>query len=341
MSMVSYDKIFVTNLPSFYKINLYNEINKKQRILAIFTESGDSTRNADFYKGQMNFDYIKLDGRNFLSKIFWMARIVFLLKYKTIVVGGWDSILAWICMLLSPRRKNALALESSVSESSTNGIKGILKRIFLSRISKVYASGQMHKKLLDALGYKGDVIVTRGVGIYNVVETPPFKPKAEVKNFIYVGRFIPCKNLENLVKAFEKFPDCTLTMVGFGELDKKLRSIAPKNVVFTGAVDNAKLPEYYRKSDVLILPSYSEPWGLVVEEALNNGIPVITSENVGCNAEVAKDGETGVIFSFGEPDGLVRAIERIRDIRLYDKISRNIRNIDFAGICAYQINCYI
>lgn len=173
------------------------------------------------------------------------------------------------------------------------------------------------------------------------METPPFKPKAEVKNFIYVGRFIPCKNLENLVKAFEKFPDCTLTMVGFGELDKKLRSIAPKNVVFTGAVDNAKLPEYYRKSDVLILPSYNEPWGLVVEEALNNGIPVITSENVGCNAEVAKDGETGVIFSFGEPDGLVRAIERIRDIRLYDKISRNIRNIDFAGICAYQINCYI
>lgn len=130
-------------------------------------------------------------------------------------------------------------------------------------------------------------------------------------------------------------------MVGFGELDKKLRSIAPKNVVFTGAVDNAKLPEYYRKSDVLILPSYNEPWGLVVEEALNNGIPVITSENVGCNAEVAKDGQTGVIFSFGEPDGLVRAIERIRDIRLYDKISRNIRNIDFAGICAYQINCYI
>ena len=147
--------------------------------------------------------------------------------------------------------------------------------------------------------------------------------------------------VSKIVKAFEKFPDCTLTMVGFGELDKKLRSIAPKNVVFTGAVDNARLPEYYRKSDVLILPSYSETWGVVVEEALNNGIPAIISENVGCKGDVVVGGETGVIFSFGEPDGLVRAIERIRDIRLYDKISRNIRNIDFAGICAYQINCYI
>lgn len=338
--MVSYDKIFVTNLPSFYKINLYNEINKRQRVLAVFTESGDSTRNADFYKGQMNFDYIKLDGRNFLSKIFWMARIVFLLKYKTIVVGGWDSILAWICMLLSPRRKNALALESSVSESSTNGIKGILKRIFLSRISKVYASGQMHRKLLDALGYKGEVAITKGVGVYNVVETPPFEPKEEVRNFIYVGRFIPCKNLESLVKAFEKFPDCTLTMVGYGELDKKLRSIAPKNVIFTGAVENAKLPGYYRKNDVFILPSYSETWGVVVEEALNNGIPAIISERVGCIGDVVVDGKTGIVFSFGEADGLVRAINSIRDIRLYDKISRNIRNIDFAGIRAAQINCY-
>lgn len=341
MSMVSYDKIFVTNLPSFYKINLYNEINKRQRVLAVFTESGDSTRNADFYKGQMTFDYIKLGDRTLLSKIFSMMRIIFSFKYNVIVIGGWDSILAWICMLLSPRRKNAFALESSVSESSTNGIKGILKRIFLSRISRVYASGQMQKKLLDALGYKGEVVITKGVGIYKVHETSPFKQKAEVKNFIYVGRFVPWKNLENLVKVFEKFPDCTLTMVGFGELDEKLRSIAPKNVVFTGAVDNAKLPEYYRKSDVLILPSYSEPWGLVVEEALNNGIPVITSENVGCNAEVVKDGQTGIVFSFGEPDGLACAIDRIRDIRLYDKISLNIRNIDFAGIRAYQINCYI
>ena len=341
MSMVSYDKIFVTNLPSFYKINLYNEINKKQRILAIFTESGDSTRNADFYKGKMNFDYIKLGDRSLLSKMFAMLRIIFSFKYNAMLIGGWDSVITWFCAFLSPKKKNALTLESSILESDTGGLKGFLKRIFLSRISKVYASGQMHRKLLDALGYKGEVAITKGVGVYNVVETPPFKPKAEVKNFIYVGRFVPWKNLENLVKAFEKFPDCTLTMVGFGELDKKLRSIAPKNVVFTGAVDNAKLPEYYRKSDVLILPSYSETWGVVVEEALNNGIPAIISENVGCKGDVVVGGETGVVFSFSEPDGLVRAIERIRDIRLYDKISRNIRNIDFAGIRAYQINCYI
>lgn len=339
--MASYEKIFVTNLPSFYKINLYNEINKRQRVLAVFTEGGDVSRNADFYKGDIKFDYINLGGKNSLLKLFFMLKIVFLCKYITIVIGGWDLFIFWICAFLSPKKKNAFVLESSVFESKVGGLKGFLKRIFLGRISKVYASGKMHKKLLDNLGYMGKIIITRGVGIFNIIKTPQFNPKSEVKNFIYVGRFVPCKNLENLVKTFEKFPDCMLTMVGFGMLDEKLRSMAPKNVVFTGPVENLSLPDYYIKNDVLILPSYSETWGLVIEEALNNGLPVITSENVGCNGEVVVDGETGVIFSFKDSDGLARAISRMRDIQLYNKISRNIRKIDFQGIREAQIDCYI
>lgn len=165
----------------------------------------------------------------------------------------------------SSKKCACIGIEYIGIEYERGGVKGFFKRIFLSRISRVYAAGQLHRKLLDALGYRGDIVITHGVGIYNVVETPPFKPRAEVKNFIYVGRFISCKNLVNLAKAFENIPDCTLTMVGYGELDEKLRTIVPENVVFTGAVENANLPSYYRKNDVFILPSYSEPWGLLLK----------------------------------------------------------------------------
>ena len=216
-----------------------------------------------------------------------------------------------------------------------------MKRIFLSRVSKVFASGKMHKKLLDALEYRGEVAITKGVGIYNIVDTPPFAPKSEIRNFIYVGRFIPCKNLENLVEAFKKFPDCTLTMVGFGGLDKRLREISPKNVIFTGAVENARLPDYYRQNDVFILPSFSEPWGLVVEEALNNGLPVIVSENVGCNGEVVEDGVNGAVFRFSDKDPIAGAIRRIREPEFYNKISQNIRKTDFREIARRQIDCYL
>lgn len=339
--MKPYDKVFITNLPSFYKIKLYNKINEKQRVLAVFTDTGDPTRNGDFYKGDIRFDSVNLGGKNFFQEVFFLLKIIFFREYGTLVLGGWNSALQWICAFASPRRKNALALESSIFESTVKGWRGFLKRIFLSRISKVFASGKMHKKLLDALEYRGEVAITKGVGIYNIVDTPPFAPKSEIRNFIYVGRFIPCKNLENLVEAFKKFPDCTLTMVGYGELEAKLRAAAPKNVKFVGAVENARLPDYYRQNDVFILPSFSETWGVVVEEALNNGLPVIISENVGCNGEAVIDGDTGVVFPVSEPDGIVWAIERIRDLELYNRIAKNIRKIDFFGICNSQVDCYI
>ena len=87
-----------------------------------------------------------------------------------LILGGWNSALQWICAFASPRRKNAFALESSVSESTVKGWRGLLKRIFLSRISKVFASGKMQKKLLDALEYCGEVAITKGVGVYNIVD---------------------------------------------------------------------------------------------------------------------------------------------------------------------------
>lgn len=339
--MKSYIKIFVTDLPAFYRIKLYNKINEKQKVFAVFTENGDPTRNEDFYKGDISFDYVNLAGRNLFSKAFFLLKIIFFYEYKMLILGGWNRWLQWICAFASPRRKNALALESSIFESTVKGWRGFLKRIFLSRVSKVFASGKMHKKLLDALEYRGEVAITKGVGIYNIVDTPPFAPKSEIRNFIYVGRFIPCKNLENLVEAFKKFPDCTLTMVGFGGLDKRLREISPKNVIFTGAVENARLPDYYRQNDVFILPSFSEPWGLVVEEALNNGLPVIVSENVGCNGEVVEDGVNGAVFKFSDKDPIARAIRRIREPEFYNKISQNIRKTDFREIAGRQIDCYL
>lgn len=339
--MKSYIKIFVTDLPAFYRIKLYNKINEKQKVFAVFTENGDPTRNEDFYKGDISFDYVNLAGRNLFSKAFFLLKIIFFYEYKMLILGGWNRWLQWICAFASPRRKNALALESSIFESAVKGWRGFLKRIFLSRVSKVFASGKMHKKLLDALEYSGEVAITKGVGIYNIVDTPPFAPKSEIRNFIYVGRFIPCKNLENLVEAFKKFPDCTLTMVGFGGLDKRLREISPKNVIFTGAVENARLPDYYRQNDVFILPSFSEPWGLVVEEALNNGLPVIVSENVGCNGEVVEDGVNGAVFRFSDKDPIAGAIRRIREPAFYNKISQNIRKTDFREIARRQIDCYL
>jgi glycosyltransferase involved in cell wall biosynthesis len=101
------------------------------------------------------------------------------------------------------------------------------------------------------------------------------------------------------------------------------------------------LTVYYSENDVLILPSLSEPWGLVVEEALNNGLPVIISEKVGCMSEIIVHDYNGIIFSLSEPDNLQKAILRMANVNYYNTLRMNISQMDFEKAAEQQVNTYL
>lgn len=333
-------KIIITNLPSFYKINLYNEINKKCKLLVIYTWDHSQGRNQDFFDGSMQFDHIHLKDSG-IARIIQLSKIICSAEYKELILGGWDSIPLWIGAFISSKRKNAVVVESSLHESSTSGIKGFMKRIFLSRISKVYASGKSQKGLVEKLGFKKSVIITKGVGVFNYIQQPEYIERNKVNKFLFVGRLTAVKNLHFLINVFNKLPNCSLTIVGFGELEKELRGIASDNIVFTGAIPNKELSAVYQSHDVFILPSFSEVWGLVVEEALNNGIPVIVSDRVGCADEVIDDGKTGLIFKNNDANSLQKCINTIQNVELYNKMRKSISELNFADIENAQVQCYI
>lgn len=336
--MKYYDKVVITNLPSFYKINLYNEINKSCKLLVIYTWDHSQGRNQDFFEGTMQFDYIHLKDSGF-ARIIQLKRILRSTEYKELILGGWDSIPLWASAFISSKKKNALVIESSYLESTTKGIKGLIKRIFISRISKVYASGKSQRRITDDLGFKGETIITKGVGIFNYIKQPIFTTRNKVKNFLYVGRLTKVKNLEYLIRRFNTHPELTLTIIGFGELEVHLKSIANENIVFLGAINNSELSTHYQKADVFILPSISEAWGLVIEEALNNGTPVMVSDKVGCSEEIINS-NNGVIFSL-EPDNFEEQLAKIVDIENYNRMRSDISKMDFEEIEDRQVKCYI
>lgn len=90
-----------------------------------------------------------------------------------------------------------------------------------------------------------------------------------------------------LIKAFNENGK-PLTIIGTGSKEAEYKALAKSNITFLGFVDNNKLKDIYVNCDCFILPSNSEPWGLVVEEALYNGLPVIVSDMVGCNVDMVK-----------------------------------------------------
>ena len=332
------DKLIITNLPSFYKIELYNRIAEQKDILVIYTGENGSDRNKDFFHGSMKFNSLFLEGTT-IKKVGQLLSILCKNNYQELIVSGWDSLFVWLAVGVSLKHKNSVVVESTIKESVLTGIKGWLKRLFVKRITKAYVSGTPHAQLMKVLDFKGRIVITKGVGIFHYHPQPPFVSRNEVRKFLYVGRLVPVKNLEFLIEKFNQHPDLELTVIGFGILEDKLKSMAKDNIHFLGAVNNEKLLSYYQDADVFILPSLSEPWGLVVEEALNNGTPVMVSEQVGC-AEDLVNKNTGVVFSL-EGNDFELKLKEIRNIDRYNSMRCFISTLDYEKIEQEQVNCYL
>ena len=336
--------IFLTQLPAFYKVNLYNEISKNKPIIVLFLgNQTNEDRAIDFVSDKINFQHYYLNNckfqeRNKLISILRLIKILFIHKPKELIIGGWDEIEFWMVILLLNRNKVSLVIESSVLDSKTNGIKGFLKKGFLRKVSKVYASGDNHIKLLHKLNYNGGIIKTKGVGLINY--THKSHPLESYKNkFLFTGRLSDVKNLAFLIKVFNNLTDCVLTIIGEGPDKMKLESMSEPNINFVGSVENKELSNYFLKNNFLILPSLSEPWGLVVEEALYNGMPVIVSKNCG-SVNLVNNEFNGYVFDPNSALELENIIKGIDD-NIYQKLKGNIiaNCIEIKNIA--QVNSYL
>lgn len=322
-------KLFISISPGFYKTKLLAEISKEIDILVIYTTDYDvSSRNNDFLSANREYPFICLTGLKLfqLLKLFW---ILLTTKYDECIVGGYVSLSEWVPILFS-KKKNALILESTFRETKTKGFKVLLKRFFFSRIHRVYACGSPHEKLASMFGFKGDVEKWYSVGLINQVAQPVYKPRQEIRKFLFVGRLIWQKNLLWLIERFNDHPELSLDIVGYGEEEEMLkRMVKSSNIRFRGAVDNDNLYKYYQKSDVFILPSVSETWGLVVEEALNNGTPVMLSHMVGAADDMVENTGYGVVFKTNDIDDFEKKLSKITTPCLYNAMRKKISSMDY------------
>jgi len=141
------------------------------------------------------------------------------------------------------------------------------------------------------------------------------------KTILYVGRIVREKGIFTLLDAFEKLrkqgKDVSLVLVGEGPLKEDLakevlRRKLNDRVKLAGFVDEKKLVSLYNSSDVFVLASHYEPFGMVVLEAMASRIPVVVSD-VGGLSEIVEDGITGVKVLASDPRALAEGILRVLD----------------------------
>ena len=156
--------------------------------------------------------------------------------------------------------------------------------------------------------------------------------------FLYVGRLVDVTNIGLLVQEFNRNGK-GLTIIGAGILEKSLKERANSNITFSGFIANEKLGEVYQTHDVFILPSKSETWGLVVEEAIYWGLPVIVSDRVGSSVDMVKDLGTGCVFHSNDRNSLHACIESMeRDYTIYKAA---VDKVDFDERDQKQVEAYV
>jgi glycosyltransferase involved in cell wall biosynthesis len=136
---------------------------------------------------------------------------------------------------------------------------------------------------------------------------------------LFCGKLIAHKCPELLLEAFSTVRNttrCSLLFVGDGQLKRKLEeSVSARNIPnvhFVGFLNQTELPNAYASADLMVLPSsYKETWGLVVNEAMNFGLPVIVSDHVGCADDLVKNRVNGLVFESGNLEALVSCLNSL------------------------------
>lgn len=176
----------------------------------------------------------------------------------------------------------------------------------------------------------------------------------KLNRIVFIGRLHRSKGIDTLLKALnilnKRMPEVGLVVVGGGDNEGDLRKLAKELDVddktsFIGEVGRSKIPVLLEKSDVLILPSRREGFGVVLIEAMASGLPVIGSDTGGIS-EIIRDGYNGFKFPVSDHKRLASLIYKLlNDKALYKKMSKNskrfvMENYSLKNIARKYFNAY-
>lgn len=263
-------------------------------------------------RGMRGLSPKSVESADFMRRLWRFARLVRREHIHDVAVAGYAHPTYWAILLLSRflGLRIVLFAESWYPRGRLHDlVKGWALRILCDA---VFVSGQ---RALDHFRTRLKFPSERLQAGYSVVHNQHFRPRNGRRRgrcFLCVARFAEPKNLLFLVEAFRaaRLPlDRKLLLVGGGPLEETLRKVNDPRIQIRGWVPYATLPALYAEAEWLVLPSLFEPWGLVVNEAMAAGAPVIASTACGCVPDLLTP-ETGLLFDPASPEELVGRLER-------------------------------
>jgi 1,2-diacylglycerol 3-alpha-glucosyltransferase len=250
-------------------------------------------------------------------------------KPDVVLFPGWGHAYSLVALSWAIRQKvpTVVITDSQYTDHPRYWWQELIKRRIVQLITAGFAAGRMSCDYLIALGMPPE---RTAIGCDIVDNEHFFRGAREAREagsalrkrlelpdryYLVVNRLIPEKNVQAILNAYAAYcrkgapGNWKLVIVGEGPLRMELNNLVRtldigSRVLFVSAKEYHAMPQYYALASALILASTTEPWGLVVNEAMACGIPVIVSDRCGCAADLVRDGVNGFIFSPSDPDRL-------------------------------------
>ena len=247
------------------------------------------------------------------------------------MIPGWATPASLVALewCLRNERPAVVMSESNAFDEKRYALSESIKRIVVSSFSAGLAGGQLQREYLVTLGLPRNRVFTG----YDVVDNEYFRQKAKEvrsqasevrmkyglprKYFLASARFVPKKNLPMLIRGYARYRRLSdsgedgqrttdnrpwdLVLLGDGPLKADICRLISDfrlhgHVHLRGFIQYRELPAYYALADAFVHASTTEPWGLVVNEAMATGLPVIVSNRCGCAPDLVVEGENGFMF---------------------------------------------
>jgi len=286
--------------PASYTLDLIKHVYSPMNIDFCFLKSVSEAKSS-----VITDSYVFLDRTSFFYRLKHIFNV--LNEHDLVIFNSYNNYIFILSIILKifGFKKIKIAIESDTQLLIPNNIKRIIKKIYLSYIFKkkyVYglaAGNYTHKDLFRFYGMKEKNIFLMPL----MVNNSKFYRKNVINKkdfiFLYVGRLIKRKNIESLINVFNyKFGDkkAILKIIGDGPLFNYLyHKYSSNKIKIIGKLFDDDLVKEFNRSSVFVCPSYFEPWGLVVNEALSSSLPVIARREVGSVWDLIHNKKTGFI----------------------------------------------
>ncbi len=307
-------KLFIQSIYSApYRAGVFRQLSEEFDIFVIFERNSDKNRNKDWFIHDLGFNGVILDSNDALEK--YNMELKALKSYDAVLVYDYSTVSSIKLMLKCLQLKVPYLINcDGALIKKRHIIKDVIKEFFISRAKACLASGNHAENYFLSYGAKKEnIFIHNFSNLYKedvLDETILNEEKKQIKEklgfpidkkiVLSVGRFTYIKGFDILLKSWNLINNhAQLIIVGGGEKEQEYRHLIKEykieNVTIDGFKPRATLFDYYKASDLFVLPTRGDVWGLVINEAMACGLPVITTNKCVAGLELIENYKNGFI----------------------------------------------